>query len=195
MRLLLTIMALYLSSAAAIKAQSFPIANADELQQLVVQPDLAKIKLLIFDDTYVYADRFLYFSILQGLAKDTMPQTIAQSLAAEAQGPNFVPKCKICSSTKSALMDYEKYGAAFNGEANKYPDLTSKDAALRHKAIKALTDRYTSAFITLLQLSDLEQQHLQDKLIAMRKQGMVGLKDDFGSKGCPSCDGATHKKD
>lgn len=174
-------------------AQSYPIQSSEELQTLAVSPDLAKIKLLIFDDTHVYADRFLYFALLYGMVQDNVPIAIAQSVASESQGPNFISKCEICDASRAAFSAYAKY-AQPEGKKNPYPDLVSKNAEKRHDAIKMLTDKYTSAFLALLQLSDVEQQRLGDKLSTMRKSGMNGLnKNQFGSSFCPSCDGATHK--
>ncbi|CAN5433784.1 hypothetical protein BH09BAC1_BH09BAC1_10810 [soil metagenome] len=151
-------------------AQKYPIENADQLQQLVVSPDLAQLKLMIFDDTYVYAERFVYFAILQGLAKDKLPITIAQSVLNEQQGNNFEPKCRICGETKQAFSHYAQYGAAYNGTKNPYPLLASKNASQRKDAINTLVDKYTSAFSTLLELSAIEQERLQSALAVMRKK-------------------------
>lgn len=195
MKTLIIAIAFMLGSTAIINAQNYPIETADQLQQLVVQPDLAQIKLLVFDDTYVHADRFIYFALIQGLAKDGMPVDIAQSIVTEAQGPNFVPKCEICKATKKAFNDYATFGDTYSSEKKPDKNLISEDDNKRHEAIRDLLDRYTSAFITQLQLSNMEQQHLQNKLASMRKQGMSGMNDNFGSKFCPSCDGVTHQKD
>ncbi len=165
------------------------------MQQLVVQPDLAKMKLLIFDGNYVYADRFIYFALMQGLAKDGIPVAIANSVATEALGPNFVDKCEICNATRKGFSDYALHGMAYSTKSNLYKDLGSKKDGKRHEAIKQLTDTYTTALLTQLQLSTAEQQMLQNKLAGMRKKGMSGMNDKFGSKFCPSCDGATHTND
>lgn len=195
MKTILLSVACFIGSVIGINSQTYPITNSDGLQQLVVQPDLAQIKLLIFDDTYVHADRFIYFALMQGLAKDGMPVGIAKSVVTEAQGPNFVPKCEICKATKKAFDDYATYGDAYSTGKNPYKGLAAKDNVKRHEAIRDLIDKYTSAFITQLQLSDLELQKLQNKLASMRKQGMSGMGDGFGSKFCPSCDGVTHTRD
>lgn len=189
------LLALLLGGLSGIVAQTYPIKSGVGLEQLVLQPDLPQIKILIFDDTYVHADRFIYFALMQGLAKDGMPVDIAKSIVSEAQGPNFVPKCGICDATRKAFSDYAKYGDAYSQRKNPYKDLISKDNAKRHEAIRDLIDKYTSAFITQLQLSELEMEKLQNKLANMRKQGMNGMNENFGSKFCPSCDGVTHQKD
>ncbi len=195
MKTILLALAISLISFATINAQSYPITTADDMQKLAVQPDLAQLKLLIFDGTDIYAERFIYFALMQGLAKDGMPVGIAKTVADESQGPNFVPKCKICIATEKAFNDYSVYGDTYSTKKNPSKDLVSKNATKRHEAIRDLMDRYTSAFITQLQLSNLEQQQLQNKLTAMRKQGMSGMDDKFGSKFCPSCDGVNHTKE
>jgi len=177
-----------------LQAQSHPITGADDLQQLVVSPDLEQIKLLIFNDNVVNADRFLYFAVLRGLAKDGMPLSIANNVAKEQQGDNFVPKCKICESTRKAFNDYAQFGTTYHTETNPAPELVADKADERHEALKTLIDKYSSSFLTLLSLSAIEQEKLQSALGMMKKQGMTGLKKEtFGSNFCPSCAGATHE--
>jgi hypothetical protein len=149
--------------------------------------------LLIFKGNSARAEVFLYFAIVQGLAKDGIPTSVAQSVLKETKGNNFVPKCKICESTKHAFSTYVNHGATYSTDTNPYPDLASDDVALRHNAIKKAIDKYTSSFLTLLNLSTIEMEQLENTLAAMRKQGMTGLNSNFGSKSCPSCDGATHE--
>lgn len=191
--ILLTIMVLCLGHSMS-QAQTYPIANADDLGQLVVSPDMEQIKLLIFNDNVVNAERFLYFAVIRGLAKDGMPLSIANHVAKEQQGENFVPKCKICESTKRAFADYSKLGTTYHTETNPAPELAAEEADKRHEALKTLIDKYSSSFITLLNLSQIEQEKLQNALGLLKKQGMAGLKKEtFGSNFCPSCSGATHE--
>ena len=191
----LFLLLMWVSSIGGAAAQTYPIQSDEQLQKLVVSPDLPKIKVLIFDDTYVYADKFLYFAVVYGLAKDGVPTGIATTVAGEEQGSNFVPKCKICGATKEAFKDYAKFGSTYSSDTNPYADLTSSKPEVRHEALKALIDRYTSSFMVLLELSTIEQEKLQTALGTLSKQGMVGLHEEtFGSNYCPSCSGATHQK-
>jgi hypothetical protein len=194
MKILIIAISMLACSLANLQAQTYPLASARDFKVLVSETDYVKMKLLIFDDNDVHAERFLYFALLQGLASDGLSGEIALSVASETEGPNFVPKCNICAATRKAFSDYNKYGKAFDKGNNTYPNLTVKNAELRHLEITALTDNYTTALLTQLKLTDAEAEKLQAELLVMRKQGMVGLSDDFGSKGCPSCDGATHQK-
>ncbi len=147
------ILALYLIGSLPLMAQKYPLENSAHVSQLVTNPDLAQLKLMIFDDSYVYADRFVYFAVVLGLAKDKVPVAIAKSVAEESVGNNFADKCQACEATRKAFLDYSTYGAAYDSKKNPYPNLASDKANLRHTALKSLVDKYTSAFTTLLDLS------------------------------------------
>ena len=149
-------------------AQNYPLSSAIDLEVLVNTTDAEHYKPLIFNNNYVEADRFIYFAVLRGLAIDKMPISTAKQLLHE---DNFVPKCKICASAKKALNDYVQHGMAYNGPKNPYPELTSKKTDTRHQALKALLDKYTSTFKTLLQLSPLEEEELNKQLGLLKKKG------------------------
>ncbi len=180
MKTILLALAIIWFGSTALPAQTYPIKSADELQKLVVSADMAQLKLMIFDDTHVYADRLIYFAIMQGLAKDNMPVSIANSVVSEQQGDNFIPGCRICEATKQAFNHYAQFGESNNANKNPYPGLVSTDPLKRQIAIKNLTDKYTSAFISLLRLSDLDNERLQQAMGLLRDQSPTG-------KACPAC--------
>jgi len=180
----------------SLQAQVYPITNNDEFNELVLVDNYyVKMKELIFVNNTVRAEVFLYFALMQGMTKDKLPASAALSVANEAEGPNFVPDCKICNATKQAFADYAKYSAVLDNESNPYPNLTAKNEELRHQDIRALIDNYTTALLAKLKLTVAEAEKLESDLAVMAKQGMGQLHQvDFGYKGCPSCNGATHKK-
>ncbi len=195
MKNLLAVFIMLWSSFVALQAQVYPIKTKADYKELATLTDFAKMKELIFVNNQPRPEVFLYFALLQGMAKDKLPAWVALSVAKQSVGLNFVPKCKICESTKMAFSHYATYANAKRKDNNAYPNLTAKEADLRHKDIATLTEKYTSELLVLLKFTDDETYKLQELLVVMRKQRMAGLPEKFGSKGCPSCDGATHHKD
>jgi hypothetical protein len=199
MKILIIAISMLACSLANLQAQVYPITNNDEFNKLALVTNYyAKMKELIFVNNAVRAEVFLYFAMVQGMTNDKLPASVALSVATEAEGPNFVPNCKICAATKQAFEDYAKYSDVLDNESNPYPSLTDKDKHQRHQDIRALTDKYTTALLAQLKLTDAEGKKLESYLAVMAEDGMVKLQqldnNDFGYSGCPSCKGATHQK-
>jgi hypothetical protein len=136
-------------------------------------------------------DDFLESATIEGLMKENFPQTLARNIL-RADNDFFVGKCPICTPVRRAFGEYSR-------QENIYPKsktprkilkaLNSTDREKQLLAFKALTTRYTQAYLKKLDLNASQTQALLADLEEGKKTGMGRKSDSFGDF-CPSCEGA-----
>ena len=168
------------------------------------------------------AHRFIFYAVLEGCFDDGLtPEDVSQILL---HRPNenayfhFIYACPICTATIQALQTYQSkperfygvknargtFGAGLSAELKQ--QLYSHNANDRLAAINSLIQRWISARMSLLGLSDEQRAQLQSALEEKRKEGMSML-ETFKAEGtafvnapafvtveeCAACNGAVGK--
>ena len=139
-------------------------------------------------------DSFLEGAIFYGLKKDRFPTQVAEKLLDE--NDNWVGKCPICDNVRHGMRKYLR--EVKNNEATliskkEQEEFSSQNSAERRLALKKLVDRYTQAYFSSLDMTEIEYNEMQEKLVEGRKTGMSRANGGEGFF-CPSCDGACHVK-
>lgn len=138
---------------------------------------------------------FLIDAVWQGLKKDIMPRQMANQIYGEST--LWVPKCPICSPTRSGFKKYFTTDSIPDQETKMsetlISNLTSEDPITQRNALRDLIQRYVMDEFTRLKMTAGEIQQMKNSLISGRKQGMGNLNEENGTF-CPSCDGACSVK-
>ena len=166
------------------------------------------------------AHRFLFDAVLEGCYEDGLSDAdVGRLLSHEADGgglTHFVYACPVCTPVVHALEAYQsrpRHFSSLKSGANTFGSglaesirrqLNSADPEARFAAVHQLVHDWTLRRIELQRLNATEKKDLQDRLEAMRKEGMLHLADYRKSpppggvissylrkNDCPSCNGAT----
>ena len=138
------------------------------------------------------ANEFVHAAVVNGLTEDGAAPALAAELG--KRDADFVPKCFICDSTRSALKEYakcDKQPAAKEGRGlseELVKRLQSGTDATRRAALRDLVQRYIDREYARRDLTTEQKTALQTELEKLRKLAMGSLRN--GQKFCPSCDGA-----
>jgi hypothetical protein len=138
------------------------------------------------------ANEFVHAAVVNGLTEDGAAPALAGELG--KRDADFVPKCFICDSTRSALKAYakcDKQPAAKEGRGlseELVKRLQSGTDATRRSALRDLVQRYIDREYARRDLTTEQKTSLQTELEKLRKLAMGALRN--GQKFCPSCDGA-----
>jgi len=137
---------------------------------------------------------FLKYGMHHGLLQNAIPTKLVNTLIDDKE--LWVGKCSICRGVKGGLEMY----------ASKTPDkgekrlkksilkkLNSEELSIRKEGLKLLVDLYIKNYFTYLEMTQDEQEAMQEKLEVGRKKGMAIAKGGEGFY-CSSCDGACQKK-
>lgn len=136
---------------------------------------------------------FLQNAIYEGLKGDAFPKKILKSML-DNEMNLFVPKCQICENVKKGMRKYmnEKGKKRRNNELSLMLEKGSKSE--KQQALQNLVGKYVNQYRTKYPLTATEAESLNNALSVAKEKGMAGLRGDFGSYTCPSCEGANEKK-
>jgi type I site-specific restriction-modification system R (restriction) subunit len=135
---------------------------------------------------------FLQNVMYEGLKADAFPKAIVKIILDNEQ-ELFVPKCQICENVKKGLRKYttEKGKKSKNNELSRTLEKGTKSE--KQQALQTLVAKYIKQYRAKHPLTPAEAKVLDNALEVAKKNGMQGLREDFGSYSCPSCEGANVK--